>query len=107
MVRHHNTTKSAHDIIRRIVSNHPVALQIQREMKEEEQERQRAEAKYNRRLADLERRLRDTANASAADRVRLEQEIKKLQDRIATSAATAPHLTPYVQVLFCLVANDG
>ena len=35
MVRHHNTTESAHDIIRRIVENHPVVLQIQRELVDE------------------------------------------------------------------------
>ena len=35
MVRHHNTTKSAHDIIRKVVSNQPVALQIQRELVDE------------------------------------------------------------------------
>jgi hypothetical protein len=32
MVRHHNTGESAHDIIRRIMNNHPIALQIQREL---------------------------------------------------------------------------
>ena len=35
MDRHHNTPQSAHDIIRKIVRNHPVALQIQRELVEE------------------------------------------------------------------------
>ena len=35
MVQHHDTTKSAHDIIRRIVRNQPVALQIQRELVDE------------------------------------------------------------------------
>ena len=35
MVRHHNTTKSAHDIIRVIMKNHPVVLQIQRELVDE------------------------------------------------------------------------
>ena len=32
MVRHHNTVESAHDIIRGITANHPVVLQIQREL---------------------------------------------------------------------------
>ena len=31
MVRHHSTVESAHDIIRMIIKNHPVVLQIQRE----------------------------------------------------------------------------
>ena len=32
MVRHHDTRKSAHDIIREIMKNHPVVLQIQEEL---------------------------------------------------------------------------
>ena len=35
MVRHHNTGQSAHDIIRLIMRNRPVALQIQRELVDE------------------------------------------------------------------------
>ena len=35
LARHHNTTESAHDILRKIMYNHPVALQIQRELVEE------------------------------------------------------------------------
>ena len=35
MVRHHNTIESAHDILRRIVKNQPVVLQIQRELVDE------------------------------------------------------------------------
>ena len=35
LARHHNTTESAHDIIRRIMNNHPAALQIQRELVDE------------------------------------------------------------------------
>ena len=35
MTRHQNTVQSAHDIIRRITPNHPVALQIQRELVDE------------------------------------------------------------------------
>ena len=37
MVRNHDTEQSAHDIIRRIVNNHPVVLQIQRRELEDEQ----------------------------------------------------------------------
>jgi membrane protein involved in colicin uptake len=32
MVRHHNTKQSANDVVRRIMNNHPVVLQIQREL---------------------------------------------------------------------------
>jgi hypothetical protein len=35
MVRHHNTEQSAHDVIRHIMNNHPVVLQIQRELVDE------------------------------------------------------------------------
>ena len=35
IVRHHNTTKSAHNIIRKIMKNRPVVLQIQRELVDE------------------------------------------------------------------------
>jgi len=32
LARHHNTAKSTHDIIRRIMKNPPISLQIQREL---------------------------------------------------------------------------
>ena len=35
MACHHNTEQSAHDILRRIMDNHPVVLQIQRELVDE------------------------------------------------------------------------
>ena len=35
MVRHHNTAQSAHNIIRQVMKNNPVALQIQRELVDE------------------------------------------------------------------------
>ena len=35
MVRHHNTEQSTHEVIRRIMNNHPIVLQIQRELVEE------------------------------------------------------------------------
>lgn len=35
MVRHLNTTESAHDVVRRIIKNQPVVLQIQRELIDE------------------------------------------------------------------------
>ena len=35
MIPHHNTEQSAHDVIRHIVNNHPVVLQIQRELVDE------------------------------------------------------------------------
>ena len=38
MVRHLNTTESAHNIIREIIRNHPIVLQIQREVVDEEKD---------------------------------------------------------------------
>ena len=38
MVRHHNTAESAHDIIRRIIKTHPVALRIQEELVDEQKD---------------------------------------------------------------------
>ena len=35
MARHYNTAQSANDIVRRIVKNHPIVLQIQRELVDE------------------------------------------------------------------------
>ena len=35
MVRHYNTTESAHDVVRRVMKNHPVVLRIQRELVDE------------------------------------------------------------------------
>ena len=38
MIRHHNTAESAHDIIRRIIKTHPVALRIQEELVDEQKD---------------------------------------------------------------------
>ena len=38
MVRHLNTTESAHNIIREIIRNHPIVLQIQREVVDEQKD---------------------------------------------------------------------
>ena len=170
MVRHDNTVQSAHDVIRGIIKNHPVTLQVQRELvderkdiidtaagesinqelkelvrrhqaelkelrgemmralheKDEELKRELQEAKWGpqemvkirevlegiavsyttektrmearvtemgqearrdrqraeARFADLDRRLKDVTNASAADRARLEQEAREERQRV-------------------------
>ena len=38
MVRHYGTTESAHDILRKIVESHPVVLQVQRELADEDKD---------------------------------------------------------------------
>ena len=54
----------------------------EQEMKQELEERERAEAEYDQNLAVLIGRLQHAPNAPAAERAGWEQEIKKLQDRI-------------------------
>ena len=70
-------------------------------------ERERAKAEYDQQLTELNRRLRDTANASAADRARLEQEIKGLRNRDTPSSQMPPHPTPYVQAVLYLDTHDS
>ena len=68
-------------------------------MDPEARERERGEAEYYRQLTELNRRLRDAANTSAADQAMLKGEIKRLQDRVIS--------TSYVQVVLCLVTHNG
>ena len=68
-----------------------------REMEQEAKERERTEVAYKQQLVDLSLRLRDETNAFAAYRAKLEQGMKKPQDRVATAARTSPRQTPYVQ----------
>ena len=58
MARHHNTEQSAHDVIRRIVNNHPVVLQIQRELVDEHKDVAKTAAGevINEELAEAKRR---------------------------------------------------
>ena len=67
-------------------------------MDQEAREIEPAEPEYHQQLTELNHRLRDTANTSAADQAKLE-EIKRLQDRIIS--------TSYVQILLCLIIHDG
>ena len=68
MTRHHNTEQSAHDVIRRIMNNHPLALQIQRE------------------IVDQRKDISNTASAEAInaelkeEKMRHEAEVKKAQE---------------------------
>ena len=60
MTRHYNTAQSAHDVIRKIMMNHPEALQIQRE------------------LVDEGKEIVDTAAGGAVDK-ELNEQIKRHQ----------------------------
>jgi membrane protein involved in colicin uptake len=71
LVRHHNTEQSAHNVIRTIMNNHPVVLQIQRE------------------IVDEHKDIANTAAGEAIDRElkeaarRHEAEVKKAQEEAA------------------------
>ena len=65
MIRHRNTEGTAHDVIRQIMNNHPVVLQIQRELVDEHK--------------DVER----TAAGEAID-TELTEEIKRHEAALAT-----------------------
>ena len=96
MVRHHNTVKSAHDIIRMIMGNHPVVLQIQRELVDEHKaigetaagviinrELKEQARRHQIELEKVEERMKQALeNKEQETREELEEERKKLQERI-------------------------
>ena len=69
------------------------------EMDQEAKERERTEADHHRQLTELNYRLRDTANTSAADQAKLKEEVKRLQDRVVP--------TPYVRILLHLAIHNS
>ena len=95
MARHHNTTQSAHDIVRGIMKNRPVALQIQRELVDEHKnivDTAAGEA-VNRELNELIRRhqaelravqeyMMQALKEGGETRKELQEETRKLQEQI-------------------------
>jgi hypothetical protein len=96
MVRHHNTEQSAHDVIRRIMNNHPVVLQIQRELVDEHkditntaageavnteiaEEAKRQEAELRRVQEERERVLREKEEEA---RRRVEEERRRREEEM-------------------------
>jgi len=61
MVRHYDTTQSAHNIIRKIMKNRPAALQIQQEMVEQGKPIDKTEAGATMNRESLEQRKRHEA----------------------------------------------
>ena len=57
---------------------------MEAKIREMDQERKRTDTEHKRHLADLTHRLQDQTNASAAERVRLEQEIERLRNLVGT-----------------------
>ena len=96
LARHQNTAQSAHDIIRKIMNNHPVALQIQRELVDEHKDilDTAAGEAVNRELNEQIRRHQAEMKAVREEmmqalkekdeeaRQELEQETRKLQQQI-------------------------
>ena len=101
MVRHHNTEQSAHDVIRRIMNNHPVVLQIQRELVDERrditntaageavntelaEEAKRHEAELKRAQEERERALREKEEEARRKREeekrRQEEEMRRVRE---------------------------
>jgi len=96
MARHHNTEQSAHDVIRRIMNNHPVVLQIQRELVDEHKDvaktaagevinEELAEAE-TRRVADLKKAQEEMARALRVQeeeaRRRVQEEARKREEQM-------------------------
>ena len=96
MVRHHNTVHSAHDVIRRIIVNCPVVLQIQRELVDENKDivdtaagevaNRELDEQMRRHQAELEvvREEMEQASKEKDEQTRreLEKETRKLQERM-------------------------
>ena len=96
MVRHHNTAESTHDIIRRIINNHPAVLQIQHELVDEQKDIVDTAAGeiINKELNELMRRhqvelkkvqeemMQAMKEKDDETRQELEDERKKMQERM-------------------------
>lgn len=95
LLRHHNTTESAHDIIRKILKQRRAALQVQQELIDEKKEFDRTtvgeelnrEAEESTRrlwkhIEELQAALREMKGRESETRLRLEVEITRLQGEI-------------------------
>ena len=103
MDRHHNTIQSAYDIVRSIMENPPVVLQIQRELVDErkgitdtaagksinqelKEQIKRHQAELKDVLEELEQAFEDK---DEEERQELEEEARRLQERIKEIAQTS------------------
>ena len=114
MIPHHNTEQSAHDVIRRIMNNHPVVLQIQRELVDEHrdventaageavntgltEETKRHEANLN---AVREEMMRTIGEKHERARLVLEEETRKLEEEMWMVMEVSEEITlQYLQEL--------
>ncbi|KAF9779336.1 P-loop containing nucleoside triphosphate hydrolase protein [Thelephora terrestris] len=96
MIRHHNNERSAHDIIRRIMNNHPVVLRIQQELVDEhkditntsaaetinaelEEAKRRHDAEVKKAQEEMARALREKEEQT---RRRIEEETRKREEEM-------------------------
>ena len=96
MYRHHNTIQSAYDIVRSIMENHPIVLQIQRELVDERkgitemaagasinQELEEQTKRHETELKDvLEKVQQASKDKDKETRQELEEETRRLVERI-------------------------
>lgn len=105
LLRHYNTTESAHNIIRAILKNHQTVLQVQQELVDEMREFDRTTVgeELNREIEEsmegFQRRLEELQNDLAAARRRggertseLETEITGLQEEIERRAQVSGNM---------------
>jgi len=106
LLRHENTTESAHSIIRQVMKNHPVALQIQQELVDQRKEisetaagielnkelREQAE-RQRREIIELQKEMKEAIRAKDEEtRRELEIETKKLQQEMERVQREATNL---------------
>ena len=96
MARHHDTEQSAHEVIRRIMNNHPVVLQIQHELVDQHKdvantaaggavdaeldaEKKRHEAEVKKAQEEVQRKMREKEEEA---RRRIEEETRKREEEM-------------------------
>ena len=95
LARHHNTTQSAHDIIRRIMKNRPIVLQIQHELVVEKKDIINTAAgeavnielneqirRHQAELRDVREEMLEALKEDEETRQELEEEARKLQEEM-------------------------
>ena len=92
MVRHNNSTKSARQIVRRIVANRPVALRIQQELVDEQKDivnttageaiNRELNGQIRRRRAESKERGNRTRNELEEERRKLREQARKIEEEL-------------------------
>ena len=75
MMRHHNTLESAHEVIRHLLRNNPMALQIQREIVEEHRDVSQTAA-----AEEIERELKAEMEKQRVEAERVKREMEGRSD---------------------------